>query len=139
MVRHRSYLSLAHSHFYLPHTHSDPPLRPCNGTPVAMQTNTMKLYLLFYLMFLLVSPAGAGNVAARQSNGVIFASDVSIYRPVPRKLPPSHFLVVGLICFPFVWELIISAMVATWNIWLGINGCLLSFPTSETQIRKDLP
>lgn len=38
-----------------------------------------------------------------------------------------------LVSFPFVWEVIVSAMVATWNIWRGINSCLLSL------IRKDLP
>lgn len=33
VVRHRSYLSLSHSHFF-PRTHSDPLLMLCSGTPV---------------------------------------------------------------------------------------------------------
>lgn len=43
-------------------------------------------------------------------------------------------VVVGLVCFQFVWELIISAMVATWTIWLS---CLLSLLCSK--IRIDSP
>lgn len=45
--------------------------------------------------------------------------------------------VTSLPCL-YVWELIISAMVATWNIWQGMSSYLSSSSTSEGQIRMDL-
>lgn len=111
VVRHRSYLSFS---LQKPTSDADQHDKAVFILPTSLLFELLQLY----------------------SNGVMWCQHL---QAVARKLPPSPFCCGWLVCSPFVWELIISAMVATWNIWRGINSCLLSLPTSEGQIRRDSP
>lgn len=116
--------------------------------PPEQSAPMMQLELLFHIfacttsrcfkqLSLLPEPCCNRGMLQLLSNGVILGNDVTIYRPCSGR---AHFVVVCLsVCFPFVWEPIISGMVATWNIWRGINSCLLSLPTSESPITTDSP
>lgn len=136
--------SLSHSHFSIhtqTHTHT-------SKNPPESAAPVMQLELLCHIfacitsrcfkqLSLLPEPCCNRGMLQLLSNGVILGNDVTIYRPCNGR---AHFVVVCLsVCFPFVWEPIISGMVATWNIWRGINSCLLSLPTSESPIRTDSP
>lgn len=119
MVRHRSYIFM---HFFcisfLTCIHSDP-------LPKPIQTQGQQFFIFITSYLYQASLFAVGEGCSFHSNGLILENDVNIYSPYQGSFPPPILLWLVL-CFQFVCALIISAMVATWYIWLGINGCLLS-------------
>ena len=122
MVRLPSYLSPS---LCFPRTRSRPPATNPPGAG-STQTNTTELFFILFVISRCFSsylhcarPATAGECCS-STEMERYQGEMSA--AIPRRLAPSHSVVVGLMCFPFVWGLIISAMVATWDIWRDFNG-----------------
>lgn len=119
MVRHRSYIFYALLLYFLSYMHTFRSSSKAHTNPWA----AIFIFITSYLYQASLFAVGEG--CSFHSNGLILENDVNIYSPYQGSFPPP-ILSWLVLCFQFVCALIISAMVATWYIWLGINGCLLS-------------